>query len=185
MVDHQAIQGVLAANLRRLRIARRLSLSELGRATGISKATLSSIENGRANPTVDTLSGLAGELRVSIAELLEEPPLGEIRIVRGARARVGELDGIPQRDVDELDVDGELRVAELSLAAGQARELAAKPVGSRAHVFVLEGRLIAGPVERITELTAGDYSSFPTDVPHVYEAGRKPTRALLLSQSLR
>jgi quercetin dioxygenase-like cupin family protein len=52
-------------------------------------------------------------------------------------------------------------------------------------VLVLEGRLIAGPVERITELTAGDYASFPTDVPHVYEAGRQAARALLLSQSLR
>ena len=185
MVDHQAVQGVLAANLRRLRIARRLSLSELARATRISKATLSSIENGRANPTVDTLAGLAAALRVSIAELLEELPPGEVRIVRGTRARLGQLDGIDQRGLDELSVDGQLRVAEISLAAHQARELDAKPVGSRAHVFVLEGKLIAGPVERITELATGDYASFPTDVPHVYEAGRAPARALLLSQSPR
>ncbi|HEV7176060.1 MAG TPA: XRE family transcriptional regulator [Solirubrobacteraceae bacterium] len=185
MVDHLAIQSMLAANLRRLRIARHLSLSELARATGISKATLSSIENGRANPTVDTLAGLAGALRVSIAELLEELPLGEIRIVRGAQSRVSQLDGIPQRGLDELDLDGALRVAEIALAAGHARELAARPVGSRAHLFVLEGKLIAGPVERITELTAGDYASFPTDVPHVFEAERGPARALLLSQSPR
>ena len=185
MVDHLAIQGVLAANLRRLRIARHLSLSELARATQTSKATLSSIENGRANPTVDTLAGLAGALRVSIAELLEELPLGEIRIVRGSRSRVSQRDGISQRGLDELDVDGELRVAEITLAAGQARELGARPVGSRAHLFVLEGKLIAGPVERITELAAGDYASFPTDVPHVYDAGRWSARALLLSQSPR
>ena len=185
MVDHQAVQGVLAANLRRLRIARHLSLSELARATGTSKATLSSIENGRANPTVDTLAGLAGSLRVSIAELLEEPPLGEVRIVRGAQTRISQLDGLPQRGLDELAVDGELRLAEISLGARQVRELDAKPVGSRAHMFVLEGKLIAGPVERITELTGGDYASFPTDVPHVYEAGREPARALLLSQSPR
>jgi transcriptional regulator with XRE-family HTH domain len=46
------LQDLLAANLRRLRIARHLSLSELARATGMSKATLSGIENSRANPTV-------------------------------------------------------------------------------------------------------------------------------------
>jgi transcriptional regulator with XRE-family HTH domain len=182
MLDHQAVQGVLAANLRRLRIARHLSLSELARATRISKATLSSIENGRANPTVDTLAGLSGALRVSIAELLEELPLGEIRIVRGAQARVSQVDGIAQR---ELSVDDQLRVAEISLRAREARELEAKAAGSRAHLFVLEGKLIAGPVERISELAAGDYVSFPTDVPHVYEAGREPARALLLSQSPR
>jgi hypothetical protein len=48
-------------------------------------------------------------------------------------------------------------------------------------VYVLEGRLIAGPVERVTELTSGDYASFPVDVPHVYETGRTPARALVLT----
>jgi transcriptional regulator with XRE-family HTH domain len=148
---------------------------------------LSSIENGRANPTVDTLAGLAGVLRVSIAELLEELPLGEVRVVRGTQTqtRVSQLDGIAQRGIDELAVDGELRLAEISLSPHQARELDAKPVGSRAHLFVLEGKFIAGPVERITELAEGDYASFPTDVPHVYEAGRESARALLLSTSSR
>jgi quercetin dioxygenase-like cupin family protein len=46
---------------------------------------------------------------------------------------------------------------------------------------VLEGKLIAGPVERVTELSAGDYASFPIDVPHVYETGRAAARALLLT----
>ncbi|HEY1509451.1 MAG TPA: XRE family transcriptional regulator [Solirubrobacteraceae bacterium] len=183
MVDHVDVQGVLAANLRRLRIARHLSLSELARTTRISKATLSSIENGRANPTLDTLAALVGALRVSIAELLEQLPLGEVRIVRGARAQLRERDGIPQRLIDELADGGPVAVSEISLAARQARELEPRAAGSRAHMFVLAGRLIAGPVERITELTVGDYVSFPTDVPHAYEAGRQPARALLLSQS--
>ena len=47
--------------------------------------------------------------------------------------------------------------------------------------YVLEGKLIAGPVERVTELSAGDYASFPVDAPHLFEAGRKPARALLLT----
>src|SRR5438105_13004998 len=97
MVDHQAVQGVLAANLRRLRIARHLSLSELARATGVSKATLSGIENGRANPTVDTLAGLAAALRVSLAELLAELPLGEVRVVRGAHGRRERRGGLTVR----------------------------------------------------------------------------------------
>src|ERR1700759_4422891 len=85
MIDDRSqpgIQDVLAANLRRLRIARHLSLSELARATTMGKATLSGIENGRANPTVETLAALAAALRVPIGELLEELPLGELRVVR-------------------------------------------------------------------------------------------------------
>jgi quercetin dioxygenase-like cupin family protein len=69
----------------------------------------------------------------------------------------------------------------LSLPAREARELDAEAEGSRAHVYVLEGKLVAGPVERISELSAGDYASFPADVPHLFEAGRVPARALLLT----
>jgi len=35
----------------------------------------------------------------------------------------------------------------------------------------------------VTELGAGDYASFPADVPHVYESGRHPARALVLTQA--
>src|SRR3954468_17411658 len=100
------LQAQLAANLRRLRIARHLSLSELARATSMSKATLSGIENGRANPTIETLSALAAALRVPLVELLEEPPVPPVRVVRAAGPRVLEPG----------------RVEEVALAAFAARE---------------------------------------------------------------
>ena len=181
MINEREIGEVLAANLRRLRIARHQSLSELARATRMSKATLSSIENGRANPTVETLAALAGALRVPISELLEEPPLGEIRIVRAAGAGTSERGGLPQRAIDELAPTATTRITELSLSAREARELGPEPEGSRAHVYVLEGKLVAGPVERITELSAGDYASFPADVPHLFEARQLAARALLVT----
>src|SRR3954466_14857550 len=119
----------LAANVRRLRIARHMSLSELARATGIGKATLSSIENGRANPTVGTLAAVAEALRVPVAELLEEPALGEIRVVR-ARAADG-----PERSI----TDG---VRELTLPAHERHESPARANGAREEVFVVEGKLV-------------------------------------------
>jgi transcriptional regulator with XRE-family HTH domain len=186
MVDHGAaiaVQDLPASNLRRLRIARHLSLSELARATAMSKATLSGIENGRANPTVETLSALAAALRVPLVELLEELPVGEIRVVRAARGRADQRDGIPQRLLDAISPAGALALAEIELGARQAQEVDPNPGGSRAHLYVLQGKLIAGPVARITELGAGDYISFPSDVPHVYETGRQPARALLLSEA--
>src|SRR5580658_121066 len=113
------VRAVLAANLRRLRIARHLSLSELARATGVGKATLSGIENGRANPTVETLAALAGALRASLGELLEEPPLGEMRVVRAAHAKL-ELDGgAPRRALETIPAGAAVEAAELALAAGQ------------------------------------------------------------------
>jgi transcriptional regulator with XRE-family HTH domain len=167
-------QDVLAANLRRLRIARRLSLSELARATGMSKATLSSVESGRSNPTVETLAALAGALRVSLGELLEEPPLGQVRVVRAG------LDGVLPRELDRID-DTSVELAERAWPPRQLDEPGPAPAGARAGVYVLDGRLIAGPAERVTELTPGDYASFPVDVPHVYETERTGARALVLT----
>jgi transcriptional regulator with XRE-family HTH domain len=155
----------LAANVRRLRIARQLSLSELARATQIGKATLSSIENGRANPTIGTLSAVAEALRVPVAELLEEPELGEIRVVRARPA-----DG-PERAISDA-------VRELALSPNQRHESPPGVPGAREELFVVEGKLIAGPHERITELKRGDYASFPADVARVYETGRQAARAL-------
>jgi len=183
--DSNRLQEVLAANLRRLRIARHLSLSELARATRMSKATLSVIENGKANPTVETLATLGSALRVSVGELLEELPLGEIRVLRAAQSPP-RLDGQPsERLLEALTLSGNLDVVELSLPARHVHELDPKPNGTRAHLYVLEGKVIAGPVERITELGPGDYASFPADVPHVLEAGRQRIRVLLLSETAR
>jgi transcriptional regulator with XRE-family HTH domain len=184
MVHHEeSVQARLATNLRRLRIARHLSLSELARATGISKATLSGIENGRANPTVETLAGLAAALRVSLVDLLEELPLPDVRVVRASAATAEPRAGMPRRVVDAIAGGGPVEVSELRLAPAQSREGPLGAKGSRVHVYVLEGKLIAGPVEQSTELGAGDYAAFPGDVPHAYETLRRPARVLLLSQA--
>src|SRR5579862_8717473 len=176
------VSDVLAANLRRLRIARHLSLSELARASSMSKATLSGIENARANPTVETLAALASALRVSIGELLEELPGGDVLIVRASRDWPNNDGAIARRLLDGLAPTGSLEIAELALPPLHLHEAQPMARGSRMHLYVLDGKLIAGPVERSTELGARDYASFPADVPHVYETSRQRARALLLTE---
>jgi len=180
--DHEAndVKARLSGNLRRLRIARHLSLSALARLTSTSKATLSAIENGRANPTVDTLALLAGALGVSIVDLMEEPQAAEMRIVRASRADDQSGEGVSQRRLDTiLELHGSLEIFELSLAPHHTHEMSPRAVGSRQWMLILQGRMIAGPRERISELSSGDYASFPVDAPHVYETGGTSARALL------
>ncbi len=166
--------------MRRLRIARHLSLSELTRITSMSKATLSGIENGRGNPTVETLALLAGALHVSIADLLEKTQLEEVRIVRASQTEPRPFDGMDRRQLDTAtELHGSLDIFELALPSRHVHEMTPRTAGSRQGVLVLHGELIVGPIERISELTVGDYISFPADAPHVYEAGRAPARALI------
>jgi transcriptional regulator with XRE-family HTH domain len=180
--DRPVVQQLLAANLRRLRIARQLSLSELARATAISKATLSSIENGNSNPTVDTLDALAGALRVGLAELLEAPPLPRFRLQRAAQARRGPKGAAFTRPLERFvaSAPGEsLTLSELALAPGERQEHQPRPPGTRLGLYVIDGSLVAGPDERRTELGAGDYLTFDADSPYVLETARRPARFLL------
>jgi transcriptional regulator with XRE-family HTH domain len=176
----ESIHDVLAANLRRLRIARRLSLSELARVTATSKATLSGIERGGANPTVDTLRRLADAMEVPLTDLLTQPPPGEIRIVRAGRGAPSRQDGLPRRILQHASGKAGVELAEIQLDAHRANEVPARPAGTRAHLYVHTGPMIAGPVDRYTELAGGDYMSFPADVPQLYEATRLPAHGLLV-----
>lgn len=174
------VRALLASNLRRLRVARHLSISELARLTSMSKATLSGIEAGRANPTTETLASLAQALRVQIAELLEAPRGGEMWIVRANREHRAP-DRVRTRMLEAATLEGHAEVFELGIPAGKAHEAPARAKGARTLLLVLQGKLIAGPVERISELSSGDYISFPADVPHSYEAVRAPARALVVA----
>jgi transcriptional regulator with XRE-family HTH domain len=169
-VPSEDLRAQLASNLRRLRIARHLSLSELARATAMSKATLSGIERGSANPTIGTLAVLAGALQVSTAELLQEAELGEVRIVRARQPKANSRDQPHALPLEALGLNGRIDFFELALPARHVYETPPQAARSRRHLFVLQGKLIAGPVDRVSELAAGDYASYPSDVPHVCEA---------------
>src|SRR5271167_3453133 len=138
------VQDVLAANLRRLRIARSLSLSELARATGMSKATLSSVESGRCNPTVGTIASLASALRVSLGELLEELPLGEVRVVRASQSPPESSAELSRRELDVFAPSEMAELSEMVLRPRCVHEPEPRAGGSRAHTYVFQGRLIAG-----------------------------------------
>jgi transcriptional regulator with XRE-family HTH domain len=168
------IAQTLAAHTRRLRVARRMSLSELARATGMSKATLSAIEGGRSNPTVETLASLAGALGVPVSALLDGGDAPELTVVRAAETeRAGAWRTIAAGARGEL--------SELTLPAGHDEELPGRPPGTTMHVLVLDGVLVTGPAERMTELGAGDYASFAGDRPWVLRTGRRRARAAVLA----
>jgi XRE family transcriptional regulator, regulator of sulfur utilization len=56
-----------------LRHERGLSLGELAGRAGIGKATLSGVEAGTRNPTLETLYAITGELGLPLAAVLAEP----------------------------------------------------------------------------------------------------------------
>ncbi len=61
----------LGLNLKRIRTQKGISQGDIGRKLKVSRGFISTIENGKTNPTLLTITKLAKTLGVSINELLE------------------------------------------------------------------------------------------------------------------
>ena len=63
---------IIGNKLKEVRTKRNLSLDEVTKLTGVSKAMLGQIERGQSNPTVSTLWKIATGLKVSFSLFIEE-----------------------------------------------------------------------------------------------------------------
>src|SRR5262249_37553672 len=93
MLDPATISSAaahVAGNVRLLRARQGLSLGQLAARADMSKGTLSKLETGAANPTLETLATLAAALSVPLHELFAAPHAG-IEVVRaGEGLELGE-----------------------------------------------------------------------------------------------
>ncbi len=63
----------MGRKLRTLRTAEKLTLDQLAKMAGVSKAMLSQIEQDKVNPTVAVMLKVGDALKVPISDLLEAP----------------------------------------------------------------------------------------------------------------
>lgn len=61
----------LGLNLKRIRTKKAISQGDIARELGVSRGFVSTIENGKTNPTLSTITKLAKALNVSTNELLK------------------------------------------------------------------------------------------------------------------
>lgn len=61
----------LGRNLKRIRTERDLSQGDIARELGVSRGFVSTIENGKTNPTLSTITKLAKAIGVSTNELMK------------------------------------------------------------------------------------------------------------------
>lgn len=171
----------VASNVAALRRQRGLSLNELARVSGLAKNTLVNIEKGEANPTVETLHLLTRGLGATIVELISSAPSRGPQVIRAA-------DG-PRIEGRQMHVRILYRLAspplsietyEIRLDPGSSQDSPAHSPGVVEEIYVTEGKLRAGPVDRIALLDAGDFCCFEGDVPHRYEAGDREARAIMI-----
>lgn len=173
----------IARALRRERDRVGVSISELARRAGVGKATISQLESGSANPSVETLWAIATALGVPFAVFVEEPDhtphLIRARSSDGIRAADSPYSalllaaGSPQSRSDLYLLRAE---------PGEPRRSLPHAVGTVEHVVLVTGRASVGPADAVVELRPGDYLRYRGDAPHVFEALARDTSAILVSE---
>ena len=154
-----------------------MSLEDLAKRSGVSRAMLSQIETLKTNPTIAVVWKIAAGLGVSFAELLGgESDLG-VRISRHADARFLRSDDEKFRSRPLLaNVPGhKVEAYELELDPGAVEEAEPHPAGSFEHLFVTSGKLALSVGKDRYQLGPRDALLFRADVTHRYETvGQKP-----------
>jgi transcriptional regulator with XRE-family HTH domain len=183
VTDTSPIGATIAAALRSERERAALSLTELARRAGIAKSTLSQLESGVGNPSVETLWALGVALGVPFSRLVEPVPPA-VRVIRAGQG--------PRFQSEQSAFTGTLLAAGapgtrrdvygVELEPGPARQAEPHLPGTVEHLIVAQGRMLAGPAGAPVELAPGDYAAFPGDAPHTYQALRPGTWAILVME---
>jgi transcriptional regulator with XRE-family HTH domain len=163
-----------------------LSLSALAERARLAKSTLSQLEAGKGNPSVETLWAIATALEVPFSYLFETtgPARQLVRAGDGtpiaaagaafAAVLLADCPPVSRRDLYRVD-----------LRAGSRREAAPHPPGTLEHAVVCDGRVRVGPVGGVEELAAGDYYRYAADTAHGYEAVSATATLLLVMETPR
>src|SRR5271166_2251019 len=174
----------LAERLRDLRRARRWSLDELSARSGVSRASLSRIENGDVSPTASVLGRLAGAHGSTVSRLLadiegEAPAL----VARADQPEwVDPATGFRRRSVSPPSLDFDCEVLACELPVGASIDYPLPPrLGLEHHLYLEQGALeltIEGTVRR---LSAGDCLRYKLMGASRFRAvGRRPARYILV-----
>ena len=158
----------LAQNARRARLARGLSLRGLAELTGTSKALLSQIERGEANPTIAVIGRLAAALDRSVADLLRDE-LHTPTVIRGAGFG-DDASGVEIRTLFASLDRRRFEVTEGVVPAGTVSTKSSHGPGSVEYAYVVAGRLHVRSNGWEVELVAGDAIRFSAEFEHVYDA---------------
>jgi transcriptional regulator with XRE-family HTH domain len=174
---------IIAESLRRERTRAGLSLTELARLAGLAKSTLSQLESGSGNPSVETLWALGVALNVPFSRLVE-PERPQVRVIRAGKG--------PTVFAEHADYACTLLSACPPSARRDMYLIRAEPGTPRRsdphmngvveHIVICAGRARVGVADDPVELLPGDYISYPGDVRHIFEALEPGTFGVEISE---
>lgn len=162
---------VLAANLRRLRVRRGLSLERLAKQSSVSRAMLSQIELGYSAPTINVMWRIASALSVPFSALLETESAKTTRVLPATRAKLlTSHDGaMVSRALFPFDAQRRTEFYQLELKPHAIERAQAHAPGTTENLVVAQGEVSIGVGDELATLKEGDAIFFVADVDHSYQ----------------
>lgn len=177
------INELIGQNLQELRAKQNMSIGQLAEQTGLSKAVISQIEKGNANPTINTIWKLAGALHVPYSAILEQK--------NSEATKVEAKNLVPQNDEDghyriscyfssDEKRDFELFLLEFDPKTSHVTE--GHVENSQEYVVVKKGALSIEVAGKEYSLKEGDALFFDASARHVYKnISRGTTQAFCIN----
>jgi transcriptional regulator with XRE-family HTH domain len=172
----------LASHLRALRERHNLTLATLADRSGLSRASLSRIENADVSPTAETLGRLAAVYALPISQLLSPLEQGFQPVLKRADQSTWTD---PEHEFHRRSVsppNGQLSVEliEGTLGKRQKIEYAAPAIpGQEHHVYVLSGHMQITVEGTPYDLRAGDCLRYILFGQTVFRTTDKPCRYVI------
>lgn len=163
------VTSIVAANIKRIREQKKLTLDAAAEATGVSRSMLAQIEKGDVNPTISVLWKIANGYKVSFTSLVERKN-SAVSVVRQADAEPLEEDDGRYLDYPIFPFDERTLFETYRIVIEPAGRLSAEPHlnGSEEYITVFAGRVEITVADERFELEKGDSIRFQADTAHSY-----------------
>ncbi len=162
----------IGPRLKQMRLQRGVTLTGLAASTGISKSTLSRLENGQRRPSLELLLPLAHAYRVPLDDLVGAPEVGDPRV----RLKPQRVHG---RTVVPLSRQpGGMQAWKIVIPRSNATP---EPKSHEGYewLYVIAGRMRLVLAEHDLILGPGEVAEFDTRVPHWFgSTGEGPAEVL-------
>lgn len=166
----------LGQRIKAYRLARKLSLRDLGARSGTTASFLSQLERGASGAAVSTLMKIAEALSVSVADFFEDRGGGLHRVLRR-----GDRLALPQADGYRKTLLSQQPIREFEVYVGQfdpGGSTGPEPYthgDSHEMMLVLKGAVEITLGDERHALTEGDCIEYRSSTPHrIVNAGTRP-----------
>lgn len=161
---------IIAYNLKTLRNERNLSLGQLAKEAGISKAMLSDIEKGNSNPTINTIWKIANGLKVPYTKLIDGID-DEATLVRKAETteQSGETSAYRVHCYYTTSPTRNFELFYCELDGNSSNRSIGHSDKAQEYLYVIQGELILDTEKGSYVLQEGDSLAFDSSIAHTYK----------------